>query len=62
MDTQWGAWDPSDRDQRNEGSLPVQQSLPPGHVADLITWIARSPREMVLNEVTVTPLLEEGWP
>ncbi|TLM83378.1 SDR family NAD(P)-dependent oxidoreductase [Pseudarthrobacter sp. NamE2] len=34
----------------------------PGHLADLITWIALSPREMLLNEVTVTPLLEEGWP
>lgn len=62
MDTQWGAWDPSDRDRQDEGGAPAQQSMPPGHVADLITWIALSPREMVLNEVTVTPLLEEGWP
>lgn len=62
MDTQWGAWNPSDRDQQDESSIPAERSLPPSHVAELITWIALAPREMVLNEVTVTPLLEEGWP
>lgn len=62
MDTQWGAWTPSDRSDGREGGLSPRESLPPGHVADLVTWIALSPPEMVLNEVTVTPLLEGGWP
>jgi len=62
MDTQWGAWSPDDRDQGTSAAAPANESLPPGHVADLIAWIAQSPREMVLNEVTVTPLLEKGWP
>ncbi|MDP9889850.1 SDR family NAD(P)-dependent oxidoreductase [Pseudarthrobacter enclensis] len=62
MDTQWGAWTPDDRDQETAAAAPANESLPPGHVADLIAWIAQSPREMVLNEVTVTPLLEKGWP
>lgn len=62
MDTQWGAWSPDDREQGTSAAAPANESLPPGHVADLIAWIAQSPREMVLNEVTVTPLLEKGWP
>lgn len=61
MDTQWGAWTPDDRDHET-AAAPANESLPPGLVADLIAWIAQSPREMVLNEVTVTPLLEKGWP
>lgn len=62
METQWGAWTPSDRNKRNDRTASPTESLPPGHIADLITWIALSPGEMVLNEVTVTPLLEKGWP
>lgn len=62
MDTQWGAWTPGDRDQDTAGVAPAKEALPPSHVADLIAWIAQSPPEMVLNEVTVTPLLEKGWP
>lgn len=61
MDTQWGAWTPSERSEENGGAAP-EESLPPSHVADFITWIALSPSAMVLNEVTVTPLLEKGWP
>lgn len=62
MDTQWGAWTPSDRTDRPETGVSARESLPPAHVADLITWMALSPPEMVLNEITVTPLLEQGWP
>lgn len=61
MDTQWGAWSPGDRSPDAE-QKPAAESLPPERVAELITWIAASPPEMVLNEVTVTPLLEAGWP
>jgi len=31
-------------------------------VADLVAWMATSPGRPVLNEVTVTPMLEQGWP
>lgn len=61
MDTNWGAWSPEDRD-RVPGSSAAAESMPPEHVAQLIVWIAQSPPDMVLNEVTVTPLLESGWP
>lgn len=61
MDTHWGAWSPEDRSPDVE-EKSTAESLPPEHVAELITWIAASPPEMVLNEATVTPLLEAGWP
>lgn len=61
MDTSWGAWTPEDRDPGTEPA-PTAEALPPEHVAELIVWIARSPPDMVLNEVTVTPLREAGWP
>ncbi|MHA7156401.1 SDR family oxidoreductase [Arthrobacter sp. TMN-50] len=61
MDTNWGAWSAEERSPAHSGTSPAQ-SLPPEHVAEFITWIAQSPPDMVLNEVTVTPLLEGGWP
>ncbi|MFP3712424.1 SDR family oxidoreductase [Puerhibacterium sp. TATVAM-FAB25] len=61
MATSWGAFDPA---QRTAPERPAheRQSLDPDVVADLIAWMAASPGEPVLNEVTVTPLLEGGWP
>lgn len=61
MDTHWGAWSPEDREPE-PAPAPTADSMPPEHVARLITWIAQSPPDMVLNEVTVTPLREAGWP
>lgn len=61
MDTSWGAWSAEDRDPAAGGAASAE-SMPPEHVAQLIAWIAQSPSDMVLNEVTVTPLLEKGWP
>jgi NAD(P)-dependent dehydrogenase (short-subunit alcohol dehydrogenase family) len=61
MDTSWGAWQPEDRD-NEDGKVPTAAALPAEHVAELIAWIAQAPPDMVLNEVTVTPLLEAGWP
>ena len=61
MDTHWGAWTPENR-KPADGDTPTAESMPPEHVAQLITWIAVSPPDLVLNEVTVTPLLEAGWP
>lgn len=60
MDTSWGIWAPEDR---GSGTPTVPaDSLAPEQVADLIRWIATAPADLVLNEVTVTPLLERGWP
>jgi len=61
MDTSWGTWSPSDRG-ASTSEVSSAEALPPAHVADLITWIAASPPDMVLNEITVTPMLEQGWP
>jgi NADP-dependent 3-hydroxy acid dehydrogenase YdfG len=38
------------------------EALPPSRVAALIVWIAAAPSELVLNEVIVSPLKEQGWP
>jgi NADP-dependent 3-hydroxy acid dehydrogenase YdfG len=40
----------------------VTKALPPAEVASLIVWIAAAPAELVLNEVIISPLEEEGWP
>lgn len=61
MDTNWGVWDSADRAGSHE-RRPASEALPPDHVADLITWICTAPPDMALNEATVTPLLEKGWP
>lgn len=61
MDTSWGAWSPADRTGGAQPHVP-SGALPAEQVADLITWIAAAPPGLVLNEVTVTPLDEQGWP
>jgi NAD(P)-dependent dehydrogenase (short-subunit alcohol dehydrogenase family) len=62
MNTNWGTFEPQgDRVAQVQPSDP-HVSLDPTVVADLIAWMATSPGEPVLNEVTVTPLLEGGWP
>ena len=61
MQTSWGTFDP---EQRRPPAEPAdeRESLDPAVVADLITWMATSPGQPVLNEVTMTPLNEGGWP
>ena len=61
MDTSWGAWSPQDRTGDADPTDPTE-ALAPEQVARLITWIAAAPDGVVLNEVTVTPLHEQGWP
>lgn len=61
MTTAWGQFDPS----APRGAVPPaadEESLDPRTVADLVGWMATTPGAPVLNEVTVTPLLEGGWP
>ena len=60
MDTSWGVWTPEERGSVSP-TVPAD-ALPPRQVADLIVWIATAPPDLVLNEVTVTPLEEQGWP
>jgi NAD(P)-dependent dehydrogenase (short-subunit alcohol dehydrogenase family) len=60
MDTSWGVWSPEERGS-GQPTVPPD-ALPPEHVARLIAWIAAAPPGLVLNEVTVTPLQEQGWP
>jgi len=61
MDTSWGVWTPEDR--TNSGpQAPSADALDPEHVARLILWIATAPPDVVVNEVTLTPLMERGWP
>jgi NAD(P)-dependent dehydrogenase (short-subunit alcohol dehydrogenase family) len=62
MATAWGVWDPSQRDSGGVSELPGSEALPASQVADLIGWIAAAPANLVLNEATITPLLEHGWP
>jgi len=61
MDTSWGVCSPQDRARDVEPTVP-SDALPPEQVARLIAWIAAAPSDLVLNEVTVTPLNEQGWP
>ncbi len=63
MDTDWGTFEPEARQER-EGRPPQDErdALDPAVVADLIHWMLSSPGQPVLNEVTMTPLREGGWP
>jgi NAD(P)-dependent dehydrogenase (short-subunit alcohol dehydrogenase family) len=62
MATAWGVWDSAQRESPVRSDLSANEALPAGEVADLIAWIAAAPANLVLNEATVTPLLEQGWP
>ncbi|MGY1988527.1 SDR family oxidoreductase [Blastococcus sp. SYSU DS0669] len=63
MATSWGVWDPGSRRAAATGDAPdPREALPPERVAELVSWLVRAPGELVLNQVTVTPLHEQGWP
>ena len=62
MATSWGSWDSAQREKVDREPEPPARALPPQDVAALIVWIASAPTELVLNEVIVTPLEEQGWP
>ncbi|MDP9370668.1 MAG: SDR family oxidoreductase [Chloroflexota bacterium] len=62
MATQRGAWSRDERVVEGREPLPATKALPAGEVAALIVWIAGAPPELVLNEATVSPLEESGWP
>ena len=60
MDSNWGVWSPQDRG--SQAPTVPEDALAPERVADLLVWMATAPPDVVLNEVTVTPLQEQGWP
>ena len=63
MATSWGVWDPEGRHMADsEEEKPASEALPADQVAQLIAWIVAAPPGLVLNQVTVTPLQEQGWP
>jgi NAD(P)-dependent dehydrogenase (short-subunit alcohol dehydrogenase family) len=63
MDTHWGSWSAEERDADDGGrAADPSGSLPPEQVTDLLVWIASAPPGLVLNEATITPLEEQGWP
>jgi NAD(P)-dependent dehydrogenase (short-subunit alcohol dehydrogenase family) len=62
MATHWGVWSSTERAVSQREPPPVTKALPPAEVASLIVWMAAAPAELVLNEVIISPLQEEGWP
>ncbi len=62
MATNWGTFDPTQQRPAQVATDDPDAALDPAVVADLIAWMATAPGRPVLNEVTVTPLLEGGWP
>lgn len=63
MATNWGTFDPEQRpDPAGVVDTDPADALDPATVADLIVWMATTPGQPVLNEVTITPLREQGWP
>ena len=63
MATNWGTFDPEQqRDPAGPADFNTTEALDPTTVADLIVWMATAPGRPVLNEVTITPLREHGWP
>lgn len=62
MRTSWGTLDPAQDRQVIDGPHDERDPLDPSVVADLSAWMATAPGQPVLNEVTVTPAFEGGWP
>jgi NAD(P)-dependent dehydrogenase (short-subunit alcohol dehydrogenase family) len=62
MSTSWGTFEPTQRDSGSAQAPDERDSLDPAVVADLIAWMATASGYPVLNEVTMTPLRETGWP
>lgn len=62
MATNWGNFGPAAERGSSTPAHDEGESLDPGVVADLVTWMATSPGRPVLNEVTITRPLEQGWP
>ena len=62
MATHWGTFAPDERDHGDGVDGRPEDRLPPDTVASYIAWLVTAPPELVVNESTVTPLNEQGWP
>jgi NADP-dependent 3-hydroxy acid dehydrogenase YdfG len=62
MATHWGTFASGDRAAGKPERPDPREALPPETVAGFIAWMATAPSELVVNEATVTPLDELGWP
>ena len=62
MATHWGTFQPEERPDRDADPADPEHALAPETVADFIAWLAAAPAGLVVNEATVTPLREQGWP
>lgn len=62
MATSWGTFDDERREDPGGADVDPADALDPATVADLVVWMATAPGRPVLNEVTITPLREGGWP
>lgn len=62
MATSWGSWEAARRQSSQRAPESAARALPPERIASLIVWLASAPPELVLNEITATPLEETGWP
>jgi NAD(P)-dependent dehydrogenase (short-subunit alcohol dehydrogenase family) len=62
MATSWGTWEPESRSADATVERDPREAAPPADVAEFIAWIATAPPGLVVNEATITPLDERGWP
>jgi NAD(P)-dependent dehydrogenase (short-subunit alcohol dehydrogenase family) len=62
MATHWGTFASDERDQGDGIDGRPEDRLPPDTVASYIAWLVTAPPELIVNESTVTPLNEQGWP
>jgi hypothetical protein len=62
MSTSWGTFEPTQRYSGSAQPAEARVYLYPAVFADLIAWMATGRVQQVLNEVTMTPLRETGWP
>src|ERR687886_1710648 len=56
MATNWGAFDPEERQHSEPNEAPETQVLLPERVADFIAWFVASPPEFVLTEGIILPI------
>lgn len=61
MATNWGAWSSAERSSQS-GTRSSPKALSAASIADFIAWVVTAPPELVLDEVVVTPLDEQGYP
>jgi NADP-dependent 3-hydroxy acid dehydrogenase YdfG len=62
MATNWGEWTPEARRADEQESRPSSEALSAEDAASFLVWLASAPGTMVLTEMVMMPLKEQGWP